>query len=259
METGRPKPHSYQKIICNVITGSLKNFQMYWSLKESPLPKYFFEALKLAVEFVTAAANIRASSFGIPLHSLFEASVMHPSRKMLLMPIVPFEPNRSCYDCHTSLTILLFTVHGSSLLYEVGDDLEEDMVANYSINLEKVPASPETEDEFDDEEEPDGMVLSGWTPSLALENNNKTSVNNGASTSGLSQEPPETVEDDEVEIVLAPGLNDVGGKKRKLSDVSETCRSGNKTKSDEPHEDCDIVVMLEDGNPDDANKKKRVL
>lgn len=28
---------------------------------------------QLAVEFVTASANIRASSFGIPLHSLFEA------------------------------------------------------------------------------------------------------------------------------------------------------------------------------------------
>ena len=27
----------------------------------------------MAVEIVTAAANIRASSFGIPLHSLFEA------------------------------------------------------------------------------------------------------------------------------------------------------------------------------------------
>ena len=27
----------------------------------------------MAVEFVTTAANIRASSFGIPLHSLFEA------------------------------------------------------------------------------------------------------------------------------------------------------------------------------------------
>lgn len=27
---------------------------------------------QLAVEFVTAAANIRATSFGIPLHSLFE-------------------------------------------------------------------------------------------------------------------------------------------------------------------------------------------
>lgn len=28
---------------------------------------------QLAVEFVTSAANIRAASFGIPLHSLFEA------------------------------------------------------------------------------------------------------------------------------------------------------------------------------------------
>lgn len=29
-------------------------------------------------------------------------------------------------------------MHGSALLYEVGDDLEEDMVANYAANLEKV-------------------------------------------------------------------------------------------------------------------------
>ncbi|KAL4561329.1 hypothetical protein LXL04_033493 [Taraxacum kok-saghyz] len=28
--------------------------------------------------------------------------------------------------------------HGSSLLYEVGDDLDQDMVANYEANLEKV-------------------------------------------------------------------------------------------------------------------------
>lgn len=28
--------------------------------------------------------------------------------------------------------------HGLNLLYEVGDDLEEDMVANYEANLEKV-------------------------------------------------------------------------------------------------------------------------
>lgn len=27
---------------------------------------------------------------------------------------------------------------GSALLYEVGDDLEKDMIANYSANLEKV-------------------------------------------------------------------------------------------------------------------------
>ena len=36
----------------------------------------------MVVEFVTAAANIRAASFGIPLHSLFEAkgiagNIMH--------------------------------------------------------------------------------------------------------------------------------------------------------------------------------------
>lgn len=127
---------------------------------------------QLAVEFVTAAANIRAESFGIPLHSLFEAKgiagnivhavattnaiiaglivieaikvlkkdankyrfvilkfyftvfykiqsssyllilflfsmslcrmtycLEHPSRKMLLMPVEPFEPNPSCYVC----------------------------------------------------------------------------------------------------------------------------------------------------------------
>ena len=29
-------------------------------------------------------------------------------------------------------------MQGSSLLYEVGDDLDEDMVANYAANLEKV-------------------------------------------------------------------------------------------------------------------------
>lgn len=29
-------------------------------------------------------------------------------------------------------------MHKSSLLYEVGDDLEEDMVANYAANLDKV-------------------------------------------------------------------------------------------------------------------------
>lgn len=32
-------------------------------------------------------------------------------------------------------------MHGSALLYEVGDDLEEDMVTNYAANLEKVYAS----------------------------------------------------------------------------------------------------------------------
>ena len=29
-------------------------------------------------------------------------------------------------------------MHGSALLYEVGDDLDEDMAANYAANLDKV-------------------------------------------------------------------------------------------------------------------------
>jgi len=33
---------------------------------------------------------------------------------------------------------LPMVMHGSSLLYEVGDDLDEDMIRNYEANLEKV-------------------------------------------------------------------------------------------------------------------------
>lgn len=200
----------------------LKNPQDIWSLNENS--KIFLEALKLfiekreeevgklgfdkddqlAVEFVTAAANIRATSFGIPLHSLFEAKgiagnivhavattnaiiaglivieaikvlktdtknyrmtycLEHPTRKMLLMPVEPFEPNKACYVCsetplilevNTSSTKLRDFVEkivraqlgmnfplvmlGTALLYETGDDLEKDMVATYAANFDKL-------------------------------------------------------------------------------------------------------------------------
>ncbi|KAF8406535.1 hypothetical protein HHK36_008623 [Tetracentron sinense] len=86
----------------------------------------------------------------------------HPSRKMLLMLVEPFERNKSCYVyCETPLSLHVNThrstlrvfvkkivkgnlgmdfpllMHGSALLYEVGDDLEEDMAANYAANLHK--------------------------------------------------------------------------------------------------------------------------
>ncbi|XP_024035486.1 SUMO-activating enzyme subunit 2 [Citrus clementina] len=200
----------------------LKNPQDTWTLLESS--RIFLEALKLffakrekeignlsfdkddqlAVEFVTAAANIRAASFGISLHSLFEAKgiagnivhavattnaiiaglivieaikvllkdtdkyrmtycLEHITKKMLLMPVEPYEPNKSCYVCsETPLSLEINTsrsklrdfvekivkaklginfpliMHGSNLLYEVGDDLDEVEVANYAANLEKV-------------------------------------------------------------------------------------------------------------------------
>lgn len=336
----------------------LKNPQDIWSLLENS--RIFLEALKLffgkrekeignlsfdkddqlAVEFVTAAANIRAASFGIPLHSLFEAKgiagnivhavattnaviaglivieaikvlqrdannyrmtycLEHPSRKMLLMPVEPFEPNKSCYVC--SETPLLLEVnthrsklrdfvekivkaklgmncplimHGPALLYEVGDDLDKDMAANYAANLEKVLSelpSPVTggtmltvedlqqeftcninikhREEFDEEKEPDGMLLSGWTQAPRVEkDDNKTVGNGGSSTSNASSAMPvEAEEDDDIEFVPT-------GKKRKVGEIS---KATNPNLSDVADDDDDVLVML-DGENLDINKKKKL-
>ncbi|KAA3482327.1 SUMO-activating enzyme subunit 2-like [Gossypium australe] len=267
---------------------------------------------QLAVEFVTAAANIRASSFGIPLHSLFEAKgiagnivhavattnaiiaglivieaikvlqkdnnnyrmtycLEHPSRKLLLMPVEPYEPNRSCYVCsETPLSLEVNTqrsklrdfvekiikaklgmnfpliMQGASILYEVGEDLEEDMVAIYAANLEKALSelpSPVTSgsvltvedlqqefscsinikhrEEFDEEKEPDGMLLTGWVEAPVDNDNNKPIRNDESTSNALpSVETLEGEKDDEIqetsEVVEA-----FAGKKRKLSEVSE--------------------------------------
>ncbi|XP_026435875.1 SUMO-activating enzyme subunit 2-like [Papaver somniferum] len=354
---------------------SLKNPQDIWSLSENS--KILLEALKLflgkrdkeignlifdkddqlAVEFVTAAANIRASSFGIPLHSLFEAKgiagnivhavattnaiiaglivieaikvlqsnsnncrmtycLEHPSRKMLLMPVEPFEPNKSCYVCsETPLSLEVNTnssklrdfvekivknklgmclpliMHGSALLYEVGDDLDQAMVANYTANLDKVLAelpSPVTSgtvltvedlqqefacninikhrDEFDDEKEPDGMVLSGWTPAPSKEKDDSVAVSNGASTSSASQSTVvEAEDDDDVEIVPTELAFVSAGAKRKLSEISNSNSSAHSSVGDgycgekkiEVVDEEDVVVMLTDGNSD-VSKKKRL-
>ncbi|XP_073119402.1 SUMO-activating enzyme subunit 2-like [Henckelia pumila] len=346
----------------------LKNPQDLWSLKENS--KVFFEAVglcfakrekeignmifdkddQLAVEFVTAAANIRASSFGIPLHSLFEAKgiagnivhavattnaiiaglivieavkvlqndtksyrmtycLEHPSRKMLLMPVEPFEPNKSCYVCSkTPLTLVVNThrsklrdivdkivkaklgmnlpliMHGSLLLYEVGEDLEEDEVANYAANLEKVLAklpSPVTggttltvedlqqelkcsinvehREEFDEEKEPDGMILSGWTEPPSEENNDNTAVDNGASTSAVPAATSLGTEEDELHIIPTQI-----GNKRKLSDISGSSLSDQSSvtietkfkRKVEEIDDTDDLILL-DERVSDSSKKKR--
>ncbi|KAJ4966068.1 hypothetical protein NE237_017917 [Protea cynaroides] len=252
----------------------LESLKLFLRKREKEIGSLVFEKDdQLAVEFVTAAANIRAASFGISMHSLFEAKgisgnivhavattnaiiaglivieatkilqndvkncrvtycLEHPSKKMLLMPVEPFEPNKSCFVCSEApLSLEVNTYHttlrnfvekivkaklgmnlplimlGSSLLYEVGDGLEEDTVANYEANLEKVLAelpspvvsgtkltiedfqqelscdiSIKHREEFDEEKEPDGMLLSGWTKS---------------STSVVSQSVPLEREDNE--------------------------------------------------------------
>ncbi|KAI4389414.1 hypothetical protein MLD38_001643 [Melastoma candidum] len=183
----------------------LEALKLFFEKREKDIGNLSFDKDdQLAVEFVSTAANIRASSFGIPLHSLFEAKgvagnivdavattnaiiaglivleaikvlqndaknyrmtycLEHPSRKMLLMPVEPFEPDKACYVClETPLTLEINTekstlrdfvekivkaklgmnlplvMNRSALLYEVGDDLDEDMVANYTANIEKV-------------------------------------------------------------------------------------------------------------------------
>ncbi|GFY94983.1 SUMO-activating enzyme 2 [Actinidia rufa] len=362
----------------------LKNPQDIWTLRENSREignLTFDKDDQLAVEFVTVAANIRAASFGIPLHSLFEAKgiagnivhavattnaiiaglivieaikvlqndannyrwgpmllppsgsfckplvfgvpynfmvirvapamtycLEHPSRKMLLMPVEPFEPNKSCYVC--SETPLLLEVntyqsklgdfiekivkaklgmgsplimHGSALLYEVGDDLDKDMAANYAANLEKVLSelpSPVTggtiltvedlqqelscninikhREEFDEEKEPDGMVLSGWTQAPEKGKETNASTDNGSTTITASQVVSlETEDDDEIEIVSSETKTILNGKKRKLSDVcSATTECYSKKKLEELDEDGDDMVMLDEGNFDSSKKKR---
>ncbi|GFZ14438.1 SUMO-activating enzyme 2 [Actinidia rufa] len=364
----------------------LKSPQDIWNLKENS--RIFFESLKLflvkrekeignltfdkddqlAVEFVTAAANVRASSFGSLLHSLFEAKgiagnivhavattnaiiaglivieavkvlqndansyrcgpillpismtycLEHPSKKMLLMPVEPFEPNKSCYVCsemplllevnthHSKLRDIVekivkaklgmscpLVMHGSALLYEVGDDLDKDMVVNYAANLDKVLSglpSPVTggtiltvedlhqelscninikhSEEFDKEKEPNGMVLSGWTQSPAKEKDDNASINNGASASNASSHAVslEVKEDSETAIVPVAMWSVPTGKKRKMFDISEDSvpdlssvpdEVGSKNKLEEiDDDDGDDVVLLDDGCSDGIKKKR---
>lgn len=108
-------------------------------------------------------------------------------------------------------------------------------------------------EEFDEEKEPDGMVLSGWTPVLATETKNKTTHDNGASSSTASQTVPlDANEDDDLEI-LPTGTAIAPGKKRKLSDTNE---KGSERKVEELDDDGDGFVML-DANSD-GSKKQRV-
>ncbi|KAK8562976.1 hypothetical protein V6N12_011039 [Hibiscus sabdariffa] len=335
---------------------SLKNPQDIWSLAENS--RVFIEALRLffskrgkeignltfdkddqlAVEFVTAAANIRASSFGIPLHSLFEAKgiagnivhavattnaiiaglivieaikvlkkdnnnfrmtycLEHPSRKLLLMPVEPYEPNKSCHVCsevnthHSKLRDFIEKIvkgklgmnfpvimQGASILYEVGEDLEEDMVAIYAANLEKALSelpSPVTSgsvltvedlqqeftcsinikhrEEFDEEKEPDGMVLSGWVEAPVDKDNDKP-IGNGESTSNAL--PSEEILEGEKDVEIqehSTVAETVTGKKRTLSEVDG---SRNQKTTENLDDDDDELVISNDW--ESLTKKKRV-
>ncbi|KAL5199124.1 hypothetical protein ABZP36_002636 [Zizania latifolia] len=314
----------------------LKALRLFFEKREKEIGNLIFDKDdQLAVEFVTAAANIRASSFGIPLHSLFEAKgvagnivhavattnaiiaglivieaikvlqgdykkyrmtycLEHPSRKMLLMPVEPFEPNKSCYVC--SETPLLLDVNtkttklrevidkiikgklgmnlplvmiGHTLVFEDGDGLEEDEAANYALNLEKVLAelpapvingtkltvedfqqelscsiNIKHREEFDEEKEPDGMVLSGWSAPVEKQ----VTSNGGASSSGA----PDTDGNPE-DISTKPGM------KRKLDEILDSKENFDASSTSSAQvvddDDDDDMVML-DEDPKLAKKKR---
>ncbi|KAI5062186.1 hypothetical protein GOP47_0022725 [Adiantum capillus-veneris] len=299
----------------------LNNHQEVWSLKENA--SVFLQALELfhatrkkefgslvfdkddqlAVEFVTAAANLRASCFDIPMQSLFEAkgiagNIVHaiattnaiisglivleaikllmdslddcrttycleyPRRRMLLMPAELSGPKSSCYVCsqtplclevNTSNTKLKDIVEkivkgklsvnspiimqGSYLIYETGEDLEEDMVARYNQNLEKCLDSFPTpivdgsillledlqqeftcslqikhRETFDEEKEPDNMVLSGKFSTAARD---QTSL--GLVQPAVDNNPIQAIEDDD-EVILVGDAAKSGIKRKSLEE-----------------------------------------
>ncbi|THU66019.1 hypothetical protein C4D60_Mb05t09800 [Musa balbisiana] len=280
----------------------LNNPQEIWSLAENS--RLFLEALRLFIE--------RRGKVTIPFTFLMTYCLEHPCQKMLLMPVEPFEANKSCYVC--SETPLLLEVNtqtstlrdfvdkivknklgmsfplimqGAILIFEGGDDLEEDVAANYALNLDKVltalPA-PVTSgsmltvedlqqellchinikhrEEFDEEKEPDRMVLLGWT----TPEKESQGVSNGENTTAAIPAAPEAInKSEEVEVAA-----EISRTKRKLSEMSETTEvqeifqilpDTDANNSMDPQEvedndyDNDLIVL--DENPE-ASKKRRL-
>uniref|UniRef100_A0A0A8XP41 SAE2 n=1 Tax=Arundo donax TaxID=35708 RepID=A0A0A8XP41_ARUDO len=185
----------------------------------------------------------------------------HPSRKMLLMPVEPFEPNKSCYVCSESPLILEVNtkttklkevidkviksklgmnfpsvIIGSTYVFEDGEGLDTDEAANYASNLEKAlaelpaPVVNGTQitvddfqqelkctidikhrDEFDEEKEPDGMVLAGWSGPV-----DKQITSDGEKRSVPSASSADDVDGSAENISAKPGM------KRKLSEILES-------------------------------------
>lgn len=111
-------------------------------------------------------------------------------------------------------------------------------------------------EEFDEEKEPDGMLLSGWTQASPEEKDDNKSVGNGVGASDASKTAP-------VEVDKNNEMGSGSGKKRKLPEVSEAavqdCSNVNDKsinhKRLELVEDDDDFLML-DEEPGIYKKKK---
>jgi len=121
-------------------------------------------------------------------------------------------------------------------------------------------------EEFDEEKEPDGMVLSGWTQAPPEKKDDKTSIGNGASTSkSLPTEPMDAQKDIEVKEISDGTASP--GKKRKLPEFSEGCTLDQSNEADETRNDKKIQKLDDDDDDDlvmldhwgkDTSKKQRL-
>lgn len=116
-------------------------------------------------------------------------------------------------------------------------------------------------EEFDEEKEPDGMLLSGWTQAPPAKDDKQSIGNGGDSSNALQTETADAVKDGEMEEISD------SGKKRKLSDGSKASildvpnaadgtRNYKEVEKLDDDEDDDIV-MFDDLDPM-TNKKKRL-
>lgn len=109
-------------------------------------------------------------------------------------------------------------------------------------------------DEFDEEKEPDGMVLSGWQETSLEKGDSSKTLGNGESTSKTLPSAKDADKNDDTDIV-------VSGRKRKLDEASsavDISSEANSLKKPEVlDDDDDDLVMLDDGDSA-INKKKRL-
>lgn len=113
-------------------------------------------------------------------------------------------------------------------------------------------------DEFDEEKEPDGMVLSGWHQTSLEKGDSSKTLGNGESTSKTLPSATDADKNSDSDIVAS-------ARKRKMDegssadDISNLVNQANSLKKPEVlDDDDDDIVMLEDGVSAATNKKKRL-
>ncbi|GJP35369.1 hypothetical protein CLOM_g19867 [Closterium sp. NIES-68] len=339
-----------EKRVSAMVSLGLRDAQKVWNVQENAW--VFLEAVRLfveeraeelgslsfdkddqlAVEFVTAAANLRMHSFSIPQQSVFAAkgiagNIVHavattnaivaglvvlqavrlledesyskeprmvwctefPSqRKALLAPLEMDPPNTSCHVCSRTPLMLELNTHtatlgdvvegvvrrqlsatqpmvmvGSGLVYEEGDDLEEDEVARYKTNLAKklcdlpTPVSSGSvltvedyhqhfkcsihikhRDDIKEEEHPEKMILHGQLPAA---DTTATATDGEAGAEGGKAGEEEEDEDAVVVIEAGPdaaaagagaGAGETVVEKRKRRREEEEAADGKRVKVD---------------------------